>query len=143
MSWVALGTILPDLEWRAVGGPDSILIDYDTVLIRVTHSFTLPPRGSALLRQFFIDQNGYYGTQRLYPTREKRILRMSVPAELKINGVARWEPQIRLGRFKKVPSASSWTITLEAGLPPDIPPQQQPTAPFLANQLPNGLDDIP
>jgi hypothetical protein len=114
--WVNLGTIQPGLEWQAVGGQDGILIDFDSVLIRVTHSFSAPPRGAALLRQYFIDQDGYYNARRLYPTYEKRILRMSVPTELKLDGVARWEPQIRLGRFKKVPSSSNWTITLEARL---------------------------
>lgn len=117
MSWVSLGTVQPSLEWQAVGGADGILIDFDTVLVRVTHAFTSYPKGTAYLRQFFVDENASTSWIPLYPSTEKSILRISVPSELKINGIARWEPQIRLRRFTRVPSSSDWQITLEARVP--------------------------
>ncbi len=117
MSWVSLGTVQPGLEWQAVGGAYGILIDLETVLIRVTHTFTSAPRGTAYLRQFFVDENASFTFRSLYPSAEKKIFRISVPDELRSNGIARWEPQIRLRRFTRVPSSSDWQITLEARVP--------------------------
>lgn len=116
--WALLGTVQPGLQWQAVGGIDGILVDLETVLIRVSHSYTEPPAGSAHLRQFFLNEDAVGWYYKLYPSTDKRIFRVSVPPEFRAGGnPSPWEPQIRLRRFSKAPSSTNWQITLEARLP--------------------------
>lgn len=157
MSWLPLGSIKPDLFWRSFSVPG-----LNNTVIRVTHSFNRMPSAYALLK--FDLTEGYFGTSRLYPYSNQRLITVTIPPALFESGEVVWYPSVKLGRFRRVVEPDNWTINLEQWSEPATPDstlsqrldelladaerieakldQQATNNPAFADQLPN-VDELP
>jgi len=159
MSWQSLGEIEPGFNWTELGIP--VL---GSTVIRVSHTYSQPPNGPALIRMNWYD--GYFGTRRIYPSQNKRVIEMRVPPLLAAQGVVTWYPAIRLGYRTRPHENDNWTVLIEelirSGSNPDGDidrqldelitdverieqklDQQATNNPTFADQLPNDLDNAP
>lgn len=120
MSWTAIGTISPGLEnWTSWGAQVS-----GGELFRVTQSWqgVYPGVGYAQLRQRW-EPEGVHSWDRIYPSEEPILLRLSIPPELRAADKIARHIEGRLHSRAIIPINSNWQITLEVwtGALPTMP----------------------
>jgi hypothetical protein len=159
MSWQTLGQIEPGFNWTEFSIP--VL---GSTVIRVSHTYRQQPNGPALIRMNWYD--GYFGTRRIYPSQNKRVIEMRVPPLLADQGVVTWYPAIRLGYRTRPHENDNWIVLIEELIRSGSNPsegtdlqlhelltdverieqkldRQAPNNPIVADQLQNDLDNAP
>ncbi len=160
MTWQTLGQIEPGFNWTEFSIP--VL---GSTVIRVSHTYSQPPNGPALIRMNWYD--GYFGTRRIYASPSQRVIEMRVPPLLAAQGVVTWYPAIRLGYRTRPHENDHWTVLIEElvgsgstttdgevdrqlhELLTDVErieqkiDRQAPNNPIVADQLQNDLDNAP
>ena len=113
MRWSTLGTVTLGYEWRLL---DAVAIGTQT--FRITQSWTKKPaRGYGLISQLYVLPEGsveYFGTKRLYPSTETRIVDLLIPHDYYDAGIVLRYIAVRFtsNTLAQVPDLN-WKVTVD------------------------------